>query len=422
MRRIIISLFIITSVFSCNKNEVKIDANKKVIGKSASEILGNPEYMAISYGGYRDTARSIQPTIVELKEDLRILEAMNIKILRTYNVHLPQASNLLSAIKELKSEDPDFEMYVMLGAWINCKNAWTLGEENHEEESEENEIEIARAVELAQQYPSIVKVIAVGNEAMVHWASTYFVRPRIILKWVNYLQKLKKDGSLSNDIWITSSDNYAAWGGGGQEYHVGDLEDLIEAVDYVSIHTYPMHETHWNSEFWIQRKEEYELPKVDQVHLAMDRALLEAKKQFNGVSKYIQSIGLDKPIHIGETGWASISDEFYGPEGSKACDEYKQGIFHKQMRAWTQTEGITCFFFEAFDEKWKDAKHPNGSENHFGLIDLQGHAKYAIWDLVDEGIFNGLSRGGHQIIKSFNGNVNDILEEVEAPPIEYHRE
>jgi hypothetical protein len=135
---------------------------------TAAEILGNPDYLAISYGGYRHKSRDIQPTIPQLKEDMRILAAMEVKVLRTYNVQLQQATNLLIAISELKKEDPSFEMYVMLGAWIDCHNAWTGEVPNHEVESEHNAAEIDRAVALAKIYPDIVKIIAVGNEAMVH--------------------------------------------------------------------------------------------------------------------------------------------------------------------------------------------------------------------------------------------------------------
>ena len=38
------------------------------------------------------------------------------------------------------------------------------------------------AVAMANQYPDIVKAIAVGNESMVQWAVKYFVYPKIILK------------------------------------------------------------------------------------------------------------------------------------------------------------------------------------------------------------------------------------------------
>ena len=70
--------------------------------------MGNSKYPAISYGGYRDKTRDKQPTVSQITEDLRILSAMNIKILRTYNVHLPQASNLLTAISALKKINPGF--------------------------------------------------------------------------------------------------------------------------------------------------------------------------------------------------------------------------------------------------------------------------------------------------------------------------
>ena len=52
------------------------------------KILGKPDYLAICYGGYRATTRQVQPTIAELKEDLKILSAMGIKLIRTYNVQV----------------------------------------------------------------------------------------------------------------------------------------------------------------------------------------------------------------------------------------------------------------------------------------------------------------------------------------------
>lgn len=178
-------------VFSCKKAN-KINKSSKTSEVTAKEILGNPDYLAISYGGYRKNTRDIQPTIEQIKEDLLLLAALKIKVLRTYNVHLAETKNILKAISELKNDNPNFEMYVMLGAWIDCKNAWTDLEPNHDIESERNAIEIDEAVKLTNAYPDVVKIIAVGNEAMVKWATTYYVQPNVILKWVNHLQQLKK--------------------------------------------------------------------------------------------------------------------------------------------------------------------------------------------------------------------------------------
>jgi len=411
-------ILLVFLVMSCkeNKQKERIPNDQRQKEVTAKDILGNSNYLAISYGGYRKSSRDFQPTIGELKEDMKILHAMNIRILRTYNVQLAHTSNILKAIRELKNEDSTFEMYLMLGAWIDCKNAWTDKPVDHNIESENNAAEIDRAVSLAQEYPEIVKVIAVGNESMVKWATSYYVQPNVILKWVTHLQSLKEKGDLSKDLWITSSDNFASWGGGDPQYHVEDLTKLIKAVDYLSVHTYPMHDTHYNSVFWGVFGNETELSSLKRIDIAMNRANTYAISQVDSVARYIKSLGIYKPIHVGETGWASASNGFYGAKGSKATDEYKESIYYNNIRQWTNENNMSCFYFEAFDEPWKDAHNKGGSENYFGLFTVDGKAKYALWDLVDQGVFDGLTRGGNPITKTYNGNKEALLLEVELPP------
>lgn len=399
-------------VLSCNQKDNNNLVSKEI---NAKMILGNANYQAICYGGYRTNSREIQPTIAEIKEDLKLLSAINIKVLRTYNVHYKEVSNLLKAITELKKEDTNFEMFVMLGAWIDCKNAWTEFPPIHHEESDRNAIEITEAVRLTNQYPDIIKIIAVGNEAMVKWATSYYVTPNIILKWVNHLQNLKKENKLSKEVWITSSDNFASWGGGGKEYHVEDLNQLIKAVDYISMHTYPMHDTHYNPVFWGIKQNEQQLSDKEKIDAAMLRSRDYAISQYESVVKYMKSIGENKPVHIGETGWATKSNEHYGNEGAKATDEYKSAQFYKLMREWSNNEKISCFYFEAFDENWKDSANPLGSENHFGLINIQNEAKYALWNEVDNGTFKGLTRNGKPITKTYNGDEKALWLDVKTP-------
>ena len=67
-------------VLSCNthhnkKSKMKNQASEQM---TAAEILENPDYVAISYGGYREKSRSTQPTIIQLKEDLKILTGKNL--------------------------------------------------------------------------------------------------------------------------------------------------------------------------------------------------------------------------------------------------------------------------------------------------------------------------------------------------------
>ncbi len=411
-----VALFLLVSACTEKKSNETLTSNTQNTMLNAADILGNPEYLAMSYGGYRHVDQSHEPTVEDLKEDLHILSAMGIKVLRTYKLHRPHAANLLKAISEIKSSVPSFEMYIMLGIWINCENAFTE-HPNHDGENEiENRQEIEQAVLLANTYPDIVKILAVGNEAMVKWAASYYVQPRVILRWVNYLQDLKTAGKLNKNLWITSSDNFASWGGGGDEYHVADLTSLMHAVDYVSLHTYPMHDTHYNPAFWGYSEEETSLTKEEKITAAMERALQYAQQQYQNTVDYMQSLGIKKPVHIGETGWATFSNGHYGRDGSMATDELKEAIYYNLIREWTNTEGISCFYFEAFDEIWKDAKNPGGSENHFGLFNINGQAKYVLWDSADQGVFVGLSRGGNSISKTYGGDKEALLEDVLAPP------
>jgi len=399
-------LFIATTLFfGCKKNE-------NVVRLTAEDILGNPAYLAMSYGGFRENTRDIVPTIEEIKDDMKILNAMGVKIIRTYNTKIKEVPNLLEAISQLNKENPNFEMYVMLGAWIDCENAWTENPNHNAEDVVANTGEIDRAVALTNQYPDIVKIIAVGNEAMVHWAGSYFVGPDIILKWVNHLQQLKKEEKLPTDLWITSSDNFASWGGGDKSYHIEDLTKLITAVDFISLHTYPFHDTHYNSSFWDVPESEKEFSEIEKVNSAMLRAKNYAISQYQSTADFIDSLGIQKPIHIGETGWSTKSNSLYGINGSNAADEYKEKLYYNAMREWTNKVGVSCFYFEAFDEKWKDAQNPLGSENHFGLINLKGEAKYVLWDLVDAGTFKGLLRNNKSIIKSYNGDETILLNEL----------
>jgi exo-beta-1,3-glucanase (GH17 family) len=408
IRHFIISLFLLAS---CSQS------GDLSMNKSAKEFIGNPDYPAISYGGYREKSREQQPTINEIKEDLLIMHAQGFRVFRTYDLHHPFAENTLKAIREIKQADSDFEMYVMLGAWIQCKDAFTENPIHEEEDFEGNKFEITEAVRLAQEYPDIVKIIAVGNEAMVHWAWSYHVPPKFVLKWVKYLQELKANGDLNDDLWVTSSDNFASWGGGSDDYHNDDLDELIRSVDFVSMHTYAFHDTHYNPSFWNLDAVPENLDKQDTIKQAMKRAVDYELNQFDSVKKYVHEIDPSKEVHIGETGWSSVASDLYGYGGTEAADEYKLGLYYQMISDICYSMSLTCFYFSAFNEPWKDSTNENGSENHFGLFTVEGKAKYPLWEQVDNGVFNNLTRGGNPIEKTYNGNFEALLKDSNIPPI-----
>ena len=377
---------------------------------SAEEILGNTKYPAIAYGSFRSISRDTVPSIADLKEDLLIMQAMGIKVIRTYHskIHL-DTERLLEAIDQLRSAEKDFEMYVMLGVWIECKDPWSEKPDHEMPHHEQNELEISSALELTKKYSDIIRIIAVGNEAMVHWAP-YHVNPSIILEGVKRFQSAKDSSLIPSDIWITSSDNFASWGG-EDAYKRNSLTELINAVDYISLHTYPFHETHYNPDFWPIHSND-SLFDEELIEIAMDSAFNRAVSQYHLVQDYLQELQIQKAIHIGETGWASYDNDFYGNKGSRAADELKQAYYYKKITSWANENQISCFYFEVFDEPWK-SKHPDGSENHFGLININGELKYSLWDIYDQGAFEGLMRGGKELVKTHGGSKESLLSSIQ---------
>jgi len=187
------------------------------------------------------------------------------------------------------------------------------------------------------------------------------------------------------------------------------------------MHTYPYHNSHYNPSFWKTPDHLENFSEHEKIDASMSRALHFAKNQYYAVSNYMKSLGIEKPIHIGETGWATVSNGKYGVYGSRATDEYKQGLYYHAIRRWTNKEGISCFFFEAFDEPWKDPNNVSGSENNFGLITRDGAVKFGLWNLADKEVFKGLKRNGNPITKTFNGNQMELMKTVLVPNTTYKR-
>lgn len=392
--------------------------------KNGDLLLGNSAYPALSYSGYRKDTRGdglpnkndYCPTVEQIKEDMKIISAMGIKLIRTYDTQqYKHAPRVLQAIDELKQNNPDFEMYVMLGAWISCVGANTDTVDHSKGDKIANKKEVDKAIELASRYPDIVKIIAVGNEAMVTW-QVHYVPAEVILQWVRYLKKAKNTAVngylLPEDILLTSSDNFAPWGG-EESYRDSTLITLIEEVDFISLHTYPFHDTHYNSDFWTEALRGKDKTRAEKINLAMEAAFKRAVMQYKLVKNYLKDINIEKPIHIGETGWATVDDTLYHAEGSGATDEVKMKMFYDAIKKWSHRNNVSNFYFEAFNEPWKGGE--KGSESHFGLFTVDGQAKYVLWDEVMNGTFQDLKRGGNPIKRTYSGDYSRLFRDLIIP-------
>jgi exo-beta-1,3-glucanase (GH17 family) len=289
---------------------------------------------AICYSGFREGQSpelGIYPNYEEVKEDLLILQE-HWKYLRLYDVD-QLCDTVLEVIRNEK-----LDLKLMLGAYIgaemnNFSCPWGGGcysELELIENWERNLNKIEKLIRLANQNKDIVFALSAGNEATVNWTDHY-VPVENVIKYVKILK-----GSTRQPV--TFCENYIPW-------H-DHLKELVDVVDFISIHTYPV---------W-----EYK-----NIHEALEYT----KQNYYSVADRYPH----KPVVITEAGWATNSNG-RGIERDNAGQDLQE-IYYSDLMNWTDEEQILTFVFEAFDEDWKGSNEPMEPEKHWGLYTIDRKPK-----------------------------------------------
>ncbi len=283
---------------------------------------------AICYSGFREgqSPSGIYPTYDEVKEDLLLLQSQW-SYLRLYDCD----AHADTVLKVIEQENLPFQ--VMLGAYIvaemnNFGCPWGGGvytEEQLVENKIKNRSQIKKLIDLANQFPTIICTLSAGNEACVDWTDHY-VSVASVIEYVNLIKSEAKQP-------VTFCENYVPW--------LTKLNPLVDAVDFISIHTYPV---------W-----EYK-----NIHEALDYT---KENYFSVANKYP-----NKPVIITEAGWATNSNG-RGIEPHNVSEE-NQAIYYQDLVNWTDKDKILTFVFEAFDESWKGSPEPLEPEKHWGLYKI----------------------------------------------------
>jgi len=287
---------------------------------------------AICYSGFREGQNpgGTYPSYENIKEDLLMLHN-HWKYLRLYDCD--QHTDVV--LEVIKKEKLNFK--VMLGAYIvaeannfGCPWGGAYSEEQLNENKQTNLNQIQKLIRLANQYPEIIFSLSAGNEACVDWTDHYVPVESVI----NYV-KLIKEGAKQP---VTFCENYVPW--------LDKLKGLVEVVDFISIHTYPV---------W-----EYK-----NIHESLEYT----KQNYYAVAdKYP-----NKPVVITEAGWATNSNG-RGICPSNVSEEYQE-IYYNDLVNWSLKENILTFVFEAFDEPWKGSPEPLEPEKHWGLFTVDRKPK-----------------------------------------------
>ena len=305
---------------------------------------------AVAYSPYR-TATSEAGLAAEsiplnnIKQDLQLLRRAGFGAVRVFDSSDKVAAQTIQAIREL-----NLDMKVMLGVWIN-----TTSGSNAAANRVANNAEIARAVALANAYPDVVKAISVGNETLVSW-NTW--NPQTTQDMASYLRDIRKRVSQP----ITTDDNWAFFAANMGEKNP---DPVINEIDFVSMHTYPIIDAQYSLWDW---KQTQAAAGTQRVAAMMDAAIAKAKADYRSVRNHLDSAGhATMPIVVGETGWKA---EPSGGEAMRASP-VNQKMYYERLLAWKQESGgpKTIVYFSAFDEAWKQ------SDDKWGMFNAQRQAR-----------------------------------------------
>jgi exo-beta-1,3-glucanase (GH17 family) len=301
-----------------------------------------PQGNAICYSGYRagqSPDLRVYPSVAQIREDLHLL-ARHWQLLRLYDCS-PHAERVLQVIREDR-----LPLRVMLGAYLGaemnnagCPWGGTYAEEQLETNLRENAAELERLIALARRHEDIVFSVAVGNECTVDWTD-HFVPVAHMIDYVRWVK-----AALAQPV--TFCENYVPW--------QGKLKPLVDELDFISLHTYPV---------W-----EYK-----HIHEALDYT----KQNVASVAHLYPG----KPVVITEAGWCTNSNG-RGMHAEHAVQEL-QAIYYQDLMDWTRAEGPLCFVFEAFDEPWKGSPDPLEPEKHWGLFTVDRRPKQVMRTLYPE--------------------------------------
>ncbi len=301
---------------------------------------------AIAYSPYRtsaseaDLAAEVVPK-ANIKQDLDLLLAAGFRAIRLFDSSDKVARQTLEVIR-----DNNLNIKVQLGAFV-------LGSSESASRAE-----IARCVTLANEFKSIVLAVSVGNETMVSWAFNR-IAPAVM---AGYLRSVRSQITQP----VTTDDNYAFWAGAPSL--------ITDEIDFASLHTYVNLDTWFDPTRWEWKRKD--VPAAQRALAMMDAAMVETRRQYQEARSHLDGKGLGYlPITIGETGWNAVD---VGRQRFRA-HPVNQKLYLDRLAAWA-TEGRASgsngpkqvFYFEAFDEPWKQG------DDKWGLFNAQRQARYAV--------------------------------------------
>ena len=240
------------------------------------------------------------PNAQQIEEDLALMEKVTHNI-RTY----ASAEGTMPLIPSLARK---YGLTMLQGGWLGSYKANT--NEKIANLKAKNDLEIAALIRSANENPDVVKRVIVGNEVLLRGD----LEPEELIE---YIRKVKQA--------VTQPVSYAdVW----SEYM--KHPQLIKEVDFITIHILP----YWEDE-----------------PIAVENAPVHIERIYKQVQQEAKSLGMDKPILIGESGWPSGGKQ----RGSAIPSVVNEAKFIRDFINVANKNGFDYNIVEAFNQPWKAA-------------------------------------------------------------------
>ncbi len=263
-------------------------------------------FKAVCYEGYRDlqSPGGAEPTCEQVAADLARIAPFT-KGIRTYGSRSTEHDG--KCIPAL-TDRLDLDLY--MGIWIDSSLPDAA-----------NIAAIDESIAVAQGHPS-VKMLIVGNEYLFRARKAFRDRDAAEMNLVRYIRYARTRASPSIAVLTAEAD--MEW--------LEASPALFAAVDVVVWQAHP---------WW--------------AGIAISQAAGAVKTTHERLLAIMKRYGVGKREVLGETGWPWAAQD-----GEAVGSEVNQAQYLRDINRYSASVGLEYWFFEAFDESWKNEEGPVG--------------------------------------------------------------
>ncbi len=270
------------------------------------EVPWSGTFNYVSFSPYRDGQDPIEnrfPTPEEIMDDLVFLKGKT-KGVRTYSS--------LDGMEAIPGMATRVGLEVTAGAWIDGR-------------FERNEDELYNLIRNVNRYPTTIKRVIVGNEAIYR----NDLSPRELIGYLDRVRAAVKVPVGTAEPWHVFIKN----------------PELVEHVDFIAIHVLP---------YWEK------VPFADSIGWVLDRY------------RQVREAFPNKPVFLAEVGWPSNGENF----GKAKPSREHEAMFLRRFLNVADQRRLDYCVMEVFDQPWKKP-HEGVVGAFWGIYDVHRNPKFS---------------------------------------------